>query len=51
MLMMYRSKDEMDIAVLEVTSQRKLSVKVKEVRRYNSVPIATTRILTLCSSR
>lgn len=30
MLMMYRSKDEMDIAVLEITSQRKLSVKVKE---------------------
>ena len=51
MLMMYRSKDEMDIAVLEVTSQRKLSVKVKEVRKYNSVPIAPTCILTLCSSR
>ena len=30
MLLMYRSKDEMDIAVLEVTSQRKLSVKIKE---------------------
>lgn len=30
MMMMYRSKDEYDIAVLEVTSQRKLSVKVKE---------------------
>ena len=29
-MMMYRSKDEYDIAVLEVTSQRKLSVKVKE---------------------
>ena len=31
MLMMYRSKEEYDdIAVLEVTSQRRLSVKVKE---------------------
>jgi len=30
MIMMYRSKEQYDIAVLEVTSQRRLSVKVKE---------------------